>query len=75
MKQQSVLLSNHTVRACATIKLGLQTRIAYLEREREQLEEEVRQLRAAIQIYAEIARRREAAADARDSKDVPLWAA
>lgn len=33
------------------------TTIASLRVEREQLEEEIRQLRAAVQIYAEIARR------------------
>jgi hypothetical protein len=38
-------------------KGGNRAGIAGLRREREQLEEEVRQLRAAIQMYAEVVRR------------------
>jgi hypothetical protein len=47
MKQQSV-----------PFEQGIQARIASLKDEREQLEEEIRQLRVAVQIYTEVARRR-----------------
>lgn len=54
---------------------GLQTRIANLKQERELLEEEVRQLRAAVQVYTEVARRLSATEGARDTRHIPLWAA
>jgi hypothetical protein len=45
----------------ASFEEGLQLRIGALVTEREVLEEEVRQLRAAVQVYAEVVRRLEAA--------------
>jgi|GEM_PF-3877169 len=40
-----------------SINMSQRTRIANLKQEREVLEEEIRQLRAAVQIYTEVARR------------------
>ena len=44
---------------------GLQFRIGALQRERDALYEEVRQLRAAVQIYSEVVRRLETARSGR----------
>jgi hypothetical protein len=48
----------HSLRASHVLfELGLRTRIETLEQEREGLKEEIQQLRATVQIYAEVVRR------------------
>jgi len=48
-----------------TFKQGLRLRIGALLEERDALDEEVRQLRAAVQIYSEVVRRLEIAGSER----------
>lgn len=50
---------NHTTRRRVSFEEGLRLRIGDLLAERETLEEEVRQLRAAVHIYTEVVRRLE----------------
>ena len=54
---------------------GIQARIHSLQQERAQLEEEIRQLKVAVQIYTEVARRRALAAGAPDPAGNPFRAA
>lgn len=57
MVQSKVM--NHTTRRRVSFEEGLRLRIGDLLAERETLEEEVRQLRAAVHIYTEVVRRLE----------------
>ena len=57
MVQSKVM--KHTPRRRASFEEGLRLHIGALLAEREALEEEVRQLRAAVHIYTEVARRLE----------------
>lgn len=76
MKQQHPnLLHGQTIRKSVSFERGLQTRIANLKQERELLEEEVRQLRAAVQVYTEVARRLSATTGVPDTSHIPLLAA
>jgi hypothetical protein len=50
----------HTTKRRVTFEEGLRLRIGALLTEREILQEEVRQLRAAVHIYSEVLRRLEA---------------
>jgi len=72
MQQKSNFL-NQTMMAGAPNERGMQTRIAYLKLEQERLEEEVGQLRVAVQIYTEVVRRQALAAGGQESKDTPIW--
>ena len=73
MQQKSNFLNNHTMTASGLNERGMQTRIAYLKLEQERLEEEVGQLRVAVQIYTEVVRRQALAAGGQESKDIPIW--
>ena len=54
----------------ATFEDGLRLRIGVLLQERNALEEEVRQLRAAVQIYSEVVRRLQVAGPKRAASNV-----
>jgi hypothetical protein len=65
----------HMPQAMVRSKSGDPASITGVQREREQLEEELRQLRAAVEIYAEIARRlRPASAGQAPAQHPPLAA-
>lgn len=74
MQQPTTFLNKQATRTSVPFENGIQARIASLKEERERLEEEIRQLRVAVQIYTEVARRRALAANG-ESKNIPLYAA
>jgi hypothetical protein len=57
MQQKRKLLNRQKMPASLPPGRGIKAQIAYLEQERERLEEEVGQLQAAVAIYTEVARR------------------
>jgi hypothetical protein len=73
MQQRSYLLNSQTMTPSVGSERGLRTRIAYLKLEQERLEEEVGQLRVAVEIYTEVVRRQALVAGRQESKDIPLW--
>ena len=73
MQQRSNFLSSQTTTTSVGSERGIMTRIAYLKLEQERLEEEVGQLRVAVEIYTEVVRRQALAAGGQESKDIPLW--
>jgi hypothetical protein len=73
MQQRSNFLNSQTTTTSVGSERGIQTRIAYLKLEQERLEEEVGQLRVAVEIYTEVVRRQALAAGGQESKDIPLW--
>jgi hypothetical protein len=73
MQQRSNFLNSQTTTNSVGSERGIMTRIAYLKLEQERLEEEVGQLRVAVEIYTEVVRRQALAAGGQESKDIPLW--
>ena len=75
MQQQNNFRGTQMIDNSIPFERGIQARINSLKQEREQLEEEIRQLKVAVQIYTEVARRRAVAAGAPDTGGNPVWAA
>jgi hypothetical protein len=73
MQPRSNFLNSRTTTTSVGSERGIMTRIAYLRLEQERLEEEVGQLRVAVEIYTEVVRRQALAAGGQESKDIPLW--
>jgi hypothetical protein len=73
MQHKNSFLNNQTNTTSASTERGVQTSIAYLRLEKERLEEEIGQLKVAVEIYTEVVRRQALAAGGQESKDVPIW--
>jgi hypothetical protein len=73
MQQKSNFPNNRTMTASVPTERGIQSRIGHLKLEQERLEEEVGQLRVAVEIYTEVVRRQALAAGGQASKNAPLW--
>ena len=69
MQRKSNFLNSQTMPAKASSVRGIRAKIANLNQERDRLEEEVGQLRVAVQIYTEVVRRWALAARGQDSPD------
>jgi hypothetical protein len=72
MQQKSNFLNNRTLGNEPTERC-LQTRIGYLKLEQQRLEEEIGQLKVAVEIYTEVVRRQALAVGGQASKNTPVW--